>query len=175
MYILNDYTVDFFWDTETIFDLASQSSGVAARGVNTKEGVDIMSLVITESDKEFVLRELFPIMNKLYDFFQDITPISSKGLYISMPDRVMTVPASGFDISINRDSYGKLVGRESRLEIINLLSQDFIVSSIIERWCSAKGLTHESERLTKSLEETSIRLKKDIKYLKKRNSSVSFT
>ena len=73
MYKINSDTIDFFWDSDRIFDVVSYKTGVKAKDVADDENsnADETYNIITDDKLEFVIESLRPIFISLYKLFLD--------------------------------------------------------------------------------------------------------
>lgn len=177
MYKIKENRLDLFWDTDRIFDLASYKTGVQAKNMtSTKEQTENgeMDYIITDDDKEYVLEELRPIFVKLFEFFLDIAYPEPNVLYVARPDVDLGIFISGFAVVCRRDSAGKVIINEQRINSISSLCQEYAVVSLVNRWCIDNRLTEFVKTNEDDIKEIEAKLTKNISYLKKRAYLNSF-
>lgn len=178
MYTIVGNRMDFFWDTERIFDLASYKTGVQAKNMsqpkepNEKEEMDY---IITDDDKEYVLEELRPIFVKLFEFFMDIAYPEPNVLYVSRPDADLGIFVSGFAVVCQRDVYGNVIISEQRINTISSLCQEYLVVQVVNKWSMDNRLTEFLKANGEEIAEIEQKLVKNISYLKKRGYANSFS
>lgn len=177
MYKIKENRLDLFWDTDRIFDLASYKTGVQAKNMSqAKEPTENaeMDYIITDDDKEYVLEELRPIFVKLFEFFLDIAYPEPNVLYVCRPDVDLGIFVSGFAVVCRRDSSGKVIINEQRINSISSLCQEYVVASVVNKWCMDNRLTEFVKANNEEIEEIGRKLIKNISYLKKRAYLSSF-
>lgn len=169
MYSVNSETIEFFWDTDRIFDIVSYKTGIQS----TIE--DEMTAVITDDKREYVIENLRPIFVKLYSYFLDVTLSLPNVLYVHAPNAVLGVFLSGFTVVCRRNVKGELVINEQRLNTISSLCQQYAVSEVIRKWCQDNHLDELMKIATTDSERIVADLEKNVMYLKKRAYTRSFS
>lgn len=179
MYTIVGNKLDFFWDTDRIFDLVSYSTGVKARNIangQKQEGEDSeLDYVVTDDQREYVVEELKPIFLKLFDFFVDIAYPDSNMLYVSRPDADLGFFISGFSVICRLNKAGKVIINEQRLGVISSLCQDYIVLHLVNKWCKDNRLSEFLKSQEDEILSIESKLRKNVLYLKKRGYDVSFS
>ncbi len=172
MYNINYDSIDFFWDTEKIFDLVSHKSGVRAKNMKLSddEGSE-MDFIITEDDREFFDNELEGAVRALYAMFIDIALSEGDSCYISEPSATLGIFISGFAVKCNRDPYGALVVPEKRVGAVSTLCEEYIVNYVVDKWSEVQQLKGY-ESINKEVLE---RLLIGITQLKKRSYTNSYS
>lgn len=179
MYKINKNKIDFFWDTDRIFDLVSYKTGIQAKnmvqsGKDEDQKVE-MDYIVTDDDKEYVQEELRPIFVRLYEFFLDVAYPEENVLYVSRPDATLGIFLSGFSVKSNHNVVGEMLIREQRLNVISSLCQEYIVAQVVSRWGLDNRLSEFRDANVEEIAKIEAKLKKNIVYLKKRAFVNSFS
>lgn len=177
MYKIKGNRLDLFWDTDRIFDLASYKTGVQAKNkTQPKEPSESteMDFIITDDNKEYVLEELRPIFIKLFEFFLDIAYPEPNVLYVARPDVDLGIHVSGFAVVCRRDIHGKIIINEQRINSISSLCQEYVATSVVNKWCMDNRLTEFIKANEEAISAIETKLIENISYLKKRAYLNSF-
>lgn len=178
MYTIVGNRMDFFWDTERIFDLVSYKTGVQAKNMTQpkeSEEKEEMDYIVTDDDKEYVLEELRPIFVKLFEFFMDIAYPEPNVLYVSRPDVELGIFVSGFAVVCQRDVHGEVIISEQRINSISSLCQEYLVAQVVSKWSMDNRLGEFQKENAMEIAEIEQKLVKNISYLKKRCYTNSFS
>lgn len=178
MYSIKDKTIDFFWDTDRIFDIVSYETGIQSNNMvmkkNEVEDGSKMDFIITEDKKEYVVETLRPVFIHLFDYFIDIAPSDTNVLYVNEPSVEFGIYLNGFSVICIRDREDKVVVNEQRLNIISSLCQEYITVEIIKKWSEDNALNDIVKAASENSKIIVEKLKKNILYLKKRAYMRSF-
>lgn len=169
MYSVNSETIEFFWDTDRIFDMVSYKTGIQAKKDDEMVGV------ITDDKREYVVENLRPIFVKLYGYFLDVSLSMPNVLYVHAPNAILGVFLSGFTVVCRRNAKGELLINEQRLNTISSLCQEYVVSEVIRKWSEDNDLEELRKIATVDSQAIIVDLEKNMKYLKKRAYLRSFS
>lgn len=178
MYTIEGDRMDFFWDTERIFDLVSYKTGVQAKNMaQPKEPTEKgeMDYIVTDDDKEYVMETLRPVFVNLFEFFLDIAYPEPNVLYVGRPDAELGIFVSGFAVVCRRGIDGEVIVGEQRINSISSLCQEFLVAQVVSRWCDDNRLGEFQAENKAEMAEIERKLVKNISYLKKRGYVNSFS
>ena len=170
MYKINSDTIDFFWDSDRIFDVVSYKTGIKAKDVADDENsnADETYNIITDDKVEFVIESLRPIFISLYKLFLDISIDAPNTIFVHEPSAELGMFVSGFSISCWRNRADKLVVKEQRLNTVSSLCQEYVISEIIKKWYEDKDLKELAKISSDESAKILIELEENAKFLKKR-------
>ncbi len=175
MYKINFDSIDFFWDTEKIFELVTHKTGVRAKNMNVSDDRLEIDYIITEDERDYVVTQLEGAMRSLYGMFVDITLSDGDSFYVSQPNTDLGIFISGFSVRCNRDGYGAMIPTEKRIGTVSTLAQEYLASKIISCWSEDNEIKEYEKINSEVLDEIVLSLRLAIIHLKRRSSANSFS
>lgn len=156
MYNISTQGIEFYWSTST---LTHQIIEKVITFIKTLNDDTILKLALTTDDTESIEGYLQSAISDLFlIFIKRSYPINSS-LYVNREDDDESDKKSGFSIKVVRDDAGNMIFNPSKIDILDNMSQNYIIFHSIQQWATNNSLTAIEKACTEEVFKSSNELK----------------